>query len=307
MRASHDIHVADLMTVGPVTVTPSTKERAVEEIFDDGRIELLPVVDHGKTAGLWIRADEGKAQWRDASSLGAAGPSDGPEEAIDQLLSGKEAVLVWDEENPVGILTRSDIRRLLIRAVEVGLGRRAERPPLILRFFGSDGAGKTTLLMRTLPLVRHAMTGVIGAGDPPEDFERHALEGSPAVYGEDSELRSGLDAALDRLGNVELVFFENRGTPEVPPEGVGEDIRILVVSVTDAPDLTPSELRQVQAVVVTKLDLVPEFDLQAFRSHLVSGGGELEVFGVAAAIDDRGLDTWRRWLQRNYLPRVHWR
>jgi Ni2+-binding GTPase involved in maturation of urease and hydrogenase len=306
MPARGKLRVADLMTRIPVRLAPTAPQSAVDEVFEDDLIHHLPVVEGDRTVGLWVRTPDDATVLHDAESVGRATPGDSPESAIDQLFEGKEAVLVWEGDEPVGILTRSDVRRLITRAVEVGLGRRASRPPLIVRFYGPRYAGKTTLIMRTLPLIRHGLAGVVDSGDPPEDFDRVALEGSPAVYGHGDEARSGLDQAIKTLGDVQIVLFEDHAEDDSAPDDAGEDLRIIVIPVTEAPRLKESALDGAHALVITKLDLVPEFDLVAFSRRMVATHPDLEVVGVAAAIDDRGLDRWRRWLQRNYLPRLHW-
>lgn len=306
MRSPATLTITDLMTPTPATVSPGAVEADVRELLEDGEIQHIPVVDGSDAAGLWIRAGEDALTLRGASSVGAAGPHDPPARAFDQLFDDKEAVLVWDDAELVGILTHSDVRRLVDQAVADGIGARPPQRPVVVRFLGPRGAGKSTLIMRTLPLLWRCEMGLITSHDPPEDFDRKMVEGCPAAFNQSIADPEELDETVADLGDVQVVTLDDRPADGMAAAAVGEDLRVLVVPVAELNTLNSEALGGADALIITKLDLDPAFDTSGFRASLLDEYPYLTVIGVAAALGDRGMHAWRRWLHRAYLPRLHW-
>jgi len=306
MQPATTLTVADVMTPSPATLGPEATESDAQELLEDGEIEHVPVVKDQASVGLWMKDADGTPGLRGASSVGRARPDQSPDVALDQLFERKEAVVVWEGGAPVGILTRSDVRRLVGQAVTQGIGARAEHGPVVVRFLGPEGGGKSTLIMRTLPLLRRCAMGLITSHEPPEDFDRDALEGCPALFGRGIKGPVGLDQTADELGDVQLVLLDDRPPDHLDAGGIGEDLRVLVVPVLDLQTLRPESFASADALIVTKLDLEPAFDFSGYRKWIMEEYPDLTVIGVAAALGDRGMHAWRRWLQRAYLPRLHW-
>lgn len=130
---------ADIMTRDLITVRPDTSLAEAARLFRRHTIKSLPVVDHSmKLRGLVLQADlldtvaatVSKVAWRQKSPrrkvthvMRAADrtvPHDMPVGALLNRLAvnGSEVIPVTKDDRLVGILTRSDIIRLLLRGAE---------------------------------------------------------------------------------------------------------------------------------------------------------------------------------------------
>ncbi|MWD29087.1 CBS domain-containing protein [Aquicoccus sp. SCR17] len=130
---------ADIMTTTLVTTTPDTTLAEAARLFRAHAIKSLPVVDgQMRLQGLVLQADllaplvaeGGVAGWRRRRGprklaevmrpADGAVPHDMPVGALLNRLAaeGSEVIPVVSEERLVGILTRSDIMRLLLRGAE---------------------------------------------------------------------------------------------------------------------------------------------------------------------------------------------
>ncbi|SDY86110.1 HPP family protein [Citreimonas salinaria] len=130
---------ADIMTTNLITVRPDTPLPQAARLFRKHAIKSLPVVEHGNTLrGLVLQADllgalaaqDRPARRKDAAlrrpvsdvmrPADRAVPHDMPVGALLNRLSaqGAEVVPVTSGDRLVGILTRSDIIRLLLRGSE---------------------------------------------------------------------------------------------------------------------------------------------------------------------------------------------
>ena len=216
-------------------------------------------------------------------------------EALDALIGGAEAVLVWEDGRPAGVLTRSDLRALVRAALDRGLGRRHPRPTVV-RVSGPAGCGTTTLLRRTLGLLDRVDAAVV-EGDDAAAGEVTSLPGGrgPDAPGIDRSI--GLRTAVDRLAGNQLILVEDRGDLDQPLGDIGEDLRVVAIPAADLPGLPPDRLAGVAALVATRADEVGEMDTEhALRGLRVRLPG-LHTFAVAAGQDDRGLEAWVRWLE----------
>ncbi len=306
MKLGKPLTVADFMTQTPATVNSEATGSEALELLDDGQIEHVPVIEDGACVGLWMRDSDHSLTLREGGLVGSARAENSAEIALNQLFEGKEAVLVWQGAEPTGILTRSDVRRLVNEALVRGIGARGAQVPVVVRFLGPEGGGKGTLIMRTLPLLRHCQMGLVTSHEPPEDFDRNSLEGCPALFGQDIKGPVGLDQTVRDLGDVQLVLLDDRPDDYLAAGGIGEDLRALVIPVSELQSLKPETFASADALIVTKLDLDPSFDFSGYRKWIMDEYPDLTVIGVAAALGDRGMHAWRRWLQRGYLPRLHW-
>lgn len=130
---------ADIMTTGLITVLPDTPLPEAARLFRSHAIKSLPVVDEDmRLRGLVLQADllhvvaaqDRPVAWRQRSprrtvlevmrSIDRAVPDDMPVGVLLNRLAaqGSEVVPVTREGRLVGILTRSDIMRLLLAGAE---------------------------------------------------------------------------------------------------------------------------------------------------------------------------------------------
>ncbi len=301
------MRVSDVMTRVPLTASPDATAEEVAALAEAAHIHHLPLVDGQEVVGLWLATDEGPTVLISAEKVGRVDASEPAQKAVDQLLGDQEIVLAWEGSEPVGVVTRTDLKRVLDTAMARGYGERHHHTPLVVRFFGGASSGKTTLIMRTIPRLRHWQSGVIEACRPTDqEPDRRQREGQPVVFDERAHYRSVLPQVIGGLGPVDVVFFEDRDRPDVPHDELGESLRVFVVAAGDVAGLDPGDFVDVEAVVISKLDVAPDhFDLAAAREMIKAVAPRVEVFGVAAAADQRGLDEWQAWLEKQCLPRLH--
>jgi hydrogenase nickel incorporation protein HypB len=156
----------------------------------------------------------------------------------------------------------------------------------VVNLMSAPGAGKTTLLERVLPEVgRSRRVGVL-EGDVQGSMDADRLAGLHVPV---TQLNTGagfggechLDANMVRsalpslpLDDLDLLIIENVGNLVCPAEfRVGEDVRVMVSSVTegeDKPAKYPLMFRACELVIVNKIDLLAhlDYDLDKFLYHL---------------------------------------
>lgn len=298
--------VRQIMTPRPLTVRPGDPPAELARLMEAAQVHHVPEVEAGRLVGLWLSTPEGPMVLLGPERVHGTTPDADADEAIAALLAGSEAAIAWEDGEPVGLLTRADVMRIVRFALARGIGQRTSRP-VVLRLVGPAGAGKTTLVIRTLQRLRRLRTAVVQANSAvPAGGADARIEGAPVVDAPEAHWRRGLRDAMEGLRDAQLVIVEDRDGPPVVTPGVGGDLQVLVVPPEGIGDLSEASLREAQAVVVTRLDEAPAgFDAGRARDALCAANPRLAVFGVAAAHDDRGLDEWAAWIERRVLPRGH--
>lgn len=179
----------------------------------------------------------------------------------------------------------------------------------VVNMMSSPGAGKTTLLEATLDrLAGKLRIGVI-EGDlfTTRDAERIERKGV-TVTQINTEGGCHLDANMVSaaladfpLDQLDLLIIENVGNLVCPAEyDLGEGHRAMLLSVTegnDKPVKYPRMFMKADAVVLSKVDLVPytDFDLGEAESDLAKVAPEARVFRVSSRTGE-GLEEWCNWL-----------
>jgi hydrogenase nickel incorporation protein HypB len=183
----------------------------------------------------------------------------------------------------------------------------------VVNFMSAPGAGKTALLERVLPQLHGVRVGVLeGDVQGSMDSDRLAalhipvtqLNTDPGFGGEchlDANMvRSALPALP--LDELDLLVIENVGNLVCPAEfRVGEDVRVMVTSVTEGEDKPlkyPLMFRTCELVIVNKIDLLPhlDFDLDKLLYNIDAVNPGAEHMLTSARTGD-GVDEWREWLQ----------
>jgi len=289
------------MSARPIVVRDGEPPEDLRRLMEAGRVHHLPVVEGGRLVGLWTATEEGPLVMLGPEAVHETGPDVDAAEAMQALLSDSEVVLVWDAGVPAGVLTRADALALVRAALDRGMGRRHPRP-VVVRLAGPAGAGKTTLLIRTLPLLGRLDVAVVQA-NAQERGEPAELGGARAVDDPGAHWRSGLQRAVERLSDAQLILVEDRDGPLEPSRGIGEDVQVAVVAAAECGEVLPVALEEAQALVVTRCDEMQAPQLEALAEGLRERLHGVEVFGVAAGHDDRGLEDWARWVEGQVLSR----
>ncbi len=179
----------------------------------------------------------------------------------------------------------------------------------VINFMSAPGAGKTTLLegvVSSLPGVRVGVLegDVQGSMDADRLASLHVpvtqLNTDPSFGGEchlDANMvRSALPALP--LDSIDLLVIENVGNLVCPAEfRVGEDLRVMVSSVTEGEDKPlkyPLMFRTCDLVIVNKVDLLPhlDYDLERFLYNLDAVHPDVDRMLVSARTGE-GMDAWR--------------
>ena len=195
---------------------------------------------------------------------------------------------------------------------------------LVINLMSSPGSGKTTILERTIERVTVPKAGSTTAalgGDPAlrfavvegdlfttRDAERIDRLGVPVVQ-VNTEGGCHLDAqmvhaALEGLAwrNADILAVENVGNLVCPAAwDLGEDLRVLVVSIAeghDKPAKYPRMFREAHAILLNKIDLLPmtDFSVREFEKDVGALNQGVPIFYISARTG-AGLADWVAWLR----------
>ena len=192
---------------------------------------------------------------------------------------------------------------------------------LTLNLLSSPGSGKTTLiqrLLKDLPLISENANQPVRAGvivgdlATDRDAERLRQTGTPAVQITTGNL-CHLEAAsvakasqqLD-LAALNLLIIENVGNLVCPAlYDLGEDLRIVVMSVTEGEDKPlkyPTMFKSAHAVVISKIDIADAvgFDREGAMAYLSQVVPQAHVFEVSAKTGE-GLAPFYAYLKQAML------
>jgi hydrogenase nickel incorporation protein HypB len=182
----------------------------------------------------------------------------------------------------------------------------------VVNFMSAPGAGKTSLLERVVGDVPGARVGVLegdvqGSMDADRLASLHVpvtqLNTDPSFGGEchlDANMvRSALDALP--LADIDLLVIENVGNLVCPAEfKVGEDVRVMVCSVTEGEDKPlkyPLMFRTCDLVLINKIDLLAhlDFDIDELLYNVDQVNPTAQRMLVSARTGE-GIEAWRDWL-----------
>ena len=178
-----------------------------------------------------------------------------------------------------------------------------------INIMASPGAGKTTFILKTMEALQGRLRLGVVEGDVAGsiDAEKAAAAGLPAV-----QINTGGDCHLDAvmlsnalpalpLGQLDLVIVENVGNLICPASfALGTHLNVLIASIPegdDKPYKYPGMYRGVQALIISKIDLLPyvTFDMDYFRRGVEMLNPGLVTFPVSAKTGE-GMQAWADWL-----------
>jgi len=182
----------------------------------------------------------------------------------------------------------------------------------VVNFMSAPGAGKTALLESVLGELAGVSVGVLegdvqGSLDADRLASLHVpvtqLNTDPSFGGECHLDANMVRSALDEipLAEIDMLVIENVGNLVCPAEfKVGEDVRVMVSSVTEGEDKPlkyPLMFRTCDLVLVNKIDLLPhlDYDLDRFLYNVDQVNPGVLMMLVSARTGE-GIDAWRDWL-----------
>lgn len=178
-----------------------------------------------------------------------------------------------------------------------------------INIMASPGAGKTTFIIKLLEALRGRLRMGVIEGDLATsiDTEKAAAAGLPAVQintgGEchlDAVMMAGALPSLP-LDNLDLVIIENVGNLVCPINfKIGSHMNLLIASIPegdDKPYKYPGAYRGVDALVISKIDLLPyvPFNMEYFQKGVVILNPGLVTFPLSAKTGE-GMENCADWL-----------
>jgi hydrogenase nickel incorporation protein HypB len=177
-------------------------------------------------------------------------------------------------------------------------------------FMASPGAGKTSVIEKTIAeLAQQDIHLAVVDGDIATSIDADRAEAAGAIaYQINTGGECHLDAVMLRgaleampLDGVDLLIVENVGNLICPASfPLGTHFNVLVASVPegdDKPYKYPSMYRDVDALIINKIDLLPyiDFDMEYFRRGVEVLNPGLVTFPVSCTTGE-GLEAWFEWL-----------
>ncbi len=180
----------------------------------------------------------------------------------------------------------------------------------MINLMASPGAGKTSVIMQAIEHTRDRLRLAVIEGDIASEIDSLAIEAMdiPAIQintdGGCHLTAVMIASALDHLDldTLDLIIIENVGNLVCPAEfDLGETARLVIASVTeghDKPHKYPMIFRQVDAIIVNKIDLLSycDFDLNHFRRTVRDLNPDVPIMELSCR-DGFGVGEWRRWLE----------
>jgi hydrogenase nickel incorporation protein HypB len=206
------------------------------------------------------------------------------------------------------------------RMAEQNRRRFAEKGVFVINVMSSPGPGKTATLQKTLerllPEVRAAV--IVGDVATTHDADRLAVTGAPVVqvntdaFGGDCHLAAHvIEKAADDidLEAIDLLIVENVGNLVCPAEfDIGEDARVVVLSVTegeDKPVKYPAMFRTCDVAILNKIDLLPylDYDKEKAVAYIHQVNPAMPVFEISARTGE-GMESWIGWLKEKISSKL---
>jgi hydrogenase nickel incorporation protein HypB len=190
----------------------------------------------------------------------------------------------------------------------------AEKNVFVLNMMSSPGSGKTTLLKRMLQELKpHDVKTAVVVGDisTTNDAERLTGTGAPVIqintdqFGGDGHLAAHIiEKAVSQiaLDEVDLLIVENVGNLVNPAMfDIGEDMRVVILSVTEGEDKPlkyPQMFRVCDVTLINKIDLLPYLDyrMEAVHHHIHEIHPEMSIFEISSKTG-KGVNAWLEWLK----------
>lgn len=189
-----------------------------------------------------------------------------------------------------------------------------EKAVFVINVMSSPGSGKTAILVKTLSHIAPEINCGVIVGDicTSNDADRLAGLGAPVVqvntdaFGGDCHLAAHViktAAGNFDLDELDLLIVENLGNLVCPAEfDVGENLRIVVLSVTEGEDKPlkyPLMFRVCDAALLNKIDLLPhlDYDKETAVQNILNVNPQIPVFEISAKTED-GFGSWIDWLRQ---------
>lgn len=165
---------------------------------------------------------------------------------------------IFEENNKIALENKSKFEKYNIFSINV---------------MGAIGSGKTTLIEEVIKKLKNKYNIAVIAGDIVADmdanrFARYEVPTVPANTGKECHLDANLimhSINKINLKNIDILFMENVGNLICPVDfDLGEDIKIVVVSVSEGDDIIlkhPYVFQIADLAVINKIDIAKYVDV----------------------------------------------
>lgn len=185
-----------------------------------------------------------------------------------------------------------------------------EKGVYVINLMSAPGAGKTTLLIKTIEAIKGRFSVGVIEGDIAgvEDAERINALNVPVI-----QINTGGACHLDAnmineviseipLKDIRLLFIENVGNLVCPAEfNVGEDVKVMLLSVTEGDDKPlkyPLMFQKSGVLIINKTDLLfhTDIDLEKIKKNALSLNPEIKIFTLSSKTGE-GMEDWIHYLE----------
>ena len=134
---------------------------------------------------------------------------------------------------------------------------------LVINVMGAIGSGKTLLIEKTIDSLGYKIGAILGDVVCKADNDRiskHKVKAKAINTGKECHLDAHLvNHVIDEFDDVDILFIENVGNLICPVDfDLGEDIRVVMVSVTEGDDVVakhPEIFRIADVIIINKVGL----------------------------------------------------
>ena len=180
----------------------------------------------------------------------------------------------------------------------------------MINVMSSPGSGKTTMLVRTIEAMKAKYRiGVLEADVDSDVDAKSVMEAGVKAIQMYMGGLCHLDATMTRSGldelgteDCDLVFLENIGNLICPvgyDTGAMKNIAILSVPEGDDKPLKyPMIFAKVDALIVSKIDVMPYFDfnMELLEQRVRHLNPDIKIFPISAKTNE-GLSNWTEWVE----------
>jgi hydrogenase nickel incorporation protein HypB len=213
-----------------------------------------------------------------------------------------------------------DVRRPILEKNDLAAERNRDlflaHDLLVLNVLSSPGSGKTTFLTETVRRLGPRLKSAVVVGDlaTDNDAQRLRQSGAPVVQintGTVCHLEARMVArAVSQLDleGLQLLIIENVGNLVCPASyDLGEDLRVVLISVTEGEDKPlkyPPMFQSANVVIVSKTDLAGacDFSQESLAANLRRVAPGAKVFELSAKSGE-GMAAWADYLLKEQKRR----
>lgn len=185
---------------------------------------------------------------------------------------------------------------------------------LAVNVMGAIGSGKTLLIEKTVDSLKYKVGAILGDVVCKADYDRiskHDVKAKAINTGKECHLDAHLiNHAVENFNDVDILFIENVGNLICPVDfDLGEDVRVVMVSVTEGDDVIgkhPEIFRVADVIIINKVGLANFVDADVEK--MVEDARKLNPNAKIIKMDlksDIGFDEWLRFLEDLYVSRCN--